>query len=82
MEDNELVIGQLFDTIPYKSDEDISVLIDNMTLVQSIHLISHALEMSVRHNIYSLHELEVVLKSIRILNKSVFSKQNDGTNQI
>jgi hypothetical protein len=82
MEDNEPIIGQLFDVIPYKSEEDISNLIDNMNLPQSIHMITNALEMSIRQNIYSLHEQEIILKSMRILNKSVFSKQNDGTNQI
>lgn len=80
MEDNEPVIGQLFDVIPYQSEEDVSKLIDNMTLPQSVHLIISALEMSLRHNIFSLHEQEIILKSIRILNKSVFSKPNDGTN--
>jgi hypothetical protein len=52
-----------------------------MNLPQATLMISQALEMSIRNNIYTLHELEVVLKSMRLLNKSVFSKNNDGTNE-
>lgn len=81
MDNNELSVGQLFDSIPYKSEEEISLLIENMNLVQATLMISQALEMSIRNNIYTLHELEVVLKSMRLLNKSVFSKNNDGTNE-
>lgn len=77
MEHENLPIGQLFDNIPYSSEEEISMLIENMNTAQATLMITQALEMSIRQNIFSLHELEIVLKSIRILNKLVFVKKEN-----
>lgn len=77
MENKNHLIGQLFDNIPYSSEEEISMLIENMNTAQATLMITQALEMSIRQNIFSLHEIEVVLKSIRILNKLVFVKKEN-----
>jgi hypothetical protein len=77
MENEHLPIGQLFENIPYSSEEEISMLIENMNTAQATLMLTQALEMSIRQNIFSLHELEIVLKSIRILNKLVFVKKEN-----
>ena len=72
MDDKNLPIGELFETVSYKSIQDVENMIDNLNSDQSLYMVSLALEIAVRNNLYSLQEIEIISKSLRILNKSQF----------
>jgi len=69
------VENYLFDSIKYESEESFEQFANNITVEQSIYLISTAIQMSHKHGIFSLHESEVLSKSLRVLNKNIFNKK-------
>jgi hypothetical protein len=66
--------GLLFDSIAFKSLKDVDSLIENLTLDQSIYMVSQALQYSYKSGIFSLEESEVISKSLRILMKEFGSR--------
>jgi hypothetical protein len=69
MENNKESINLLFDKILIKNHTDYELLIDNMTHEQSVGILIEAVEYAYKNGIFSLHESEVIGKSIRVLTK-------------
>lgn len=67
MDQKQKPIGELFDTIQYLSDEDISNLIDNLNDVQSLYFIELSLKTAIKNNIFNILEIEIISKSLRKL---------------
>lgn len=72
MEDNQ-PIGFLFESVPYFSDESVSLLIDNLSKKEIGYLITQSLNFAHSKNIFNLTESEVISKCLRILNKELYS---------
>lgn len=76
METNEPKIeGYLFNSISYNSQEGLEKFLDNINLEQSLYVIQESINFSVANNIYSLTEIELLSKSLRILNKHIYNKE-------
>jgi hypothetical protein len=71
-EKNEEIIGSLFDSINYSSNEQINLLIDNMTKEQAIYCLEQAINSCHNRGAFTLLETELVSKSFRLL----FNKNN------
>jgi len=61
------IIGSLFDTINYTSEEQLNVFLDNMNEDQAIYCIKQALNYCHQTGMFSLIESEAVSKSLRVL---------------
>ena len=66
-EKNKEIIGELFDTIQFKSEDEINTLFDNLTPEQVKYLTTLALASSHRRGCLNLLESEMVSRLIRIL---------------
>lgn len=64
-------IGELFDSIMYNSVEDVENLIENLTKEQSMYMVSLSIDKAIRNNLFTLQELEIISKSLRIINKNL-----------
>ena len=74
-------LGYIFNSIVYYDENQLEEIINNIDLPQSYFFISQALQTSFRNNVFSLHESEIVSKSLRILN-SHFLNQNGDESKI
>jgi hypothetical protein len=61
---NEMM-GSLFDSIDYTSNEQINTFIDNMTEEQAIYCIEQAIQSCHSRGSFTLLESEVISKSLR-----------------
>ena len=61
------VIGNLFDTIHYTSEEQLNTFLDNMNDDQAIYCIKQALNYCHLSGMFSLTESEAISKSLRVL---------------
>jgi len=66
--------GILFDSVKYKSVEEVENLIQGLTVEQSFFFISKSLEFAHSRGAFNLTESELISKSLRILIKKVFDK--------
>lgn len=73
MNNGEEQINLLFDSIKYGSHEQLDLFILNLSKEQSLYVVTEALEMGHRRGVYSLQESEILSKSLRILNKEIYS---------
>ena len=64
------IIGSLFDSINYTSNEQINSLIDNMTDEQAMYCIKQALISCHSRGAFTLLESEVISKSLRKFNSN------------
>lgn len=71
----EEFLGHLFSSIGYKSEKDIRNLIDNLSLEQSLVFINKALEYSYSQGVFSMIEVEIISKSLSILNSQIVTKK-------
>lgn len=68
MQEQIPMVGYIFNgAISYYNEEDISQLIDNMTIEQSFYLITQALNTAQSKGVFNLKEAEIVSKALRIL---------------
>lgn len=72
----EQSIGKLFNSINYVSLESLEKFLNELTKEQSLYIITEAIEMSYRLGDFSLQEAEFLSKSIRILNKEIYNKDD------
>ena len=75
---NEDTSGMLFDTINYQSDVNLEKFRDSINVEQSLYLIRVAIEFSHSKGMFNMNETELLNKSLRIINKTIFS--DDGSN--
>lgn len=61
------VIGNLFESIHYISQEQLNMFLDNMTEDQAIYCVQEALNYCFVKGLFDLQESEAVSKSLRIL---------------
>ena len=61
------IIGNLFDTIHYSSEEQLNAFLDNMNDDQAIYCIKQALNYCHLSSMFSLIESEAISKSLRVL---------------
>ena len=61
------VIGNLFDTIHYTSQEQLNTFLDTMNEDQAIYCIKQALNYCHLSGMFSMTESEAISKSIRVL---------------
>ena len=62
------IIGSLFDTIHYTSNEQLNSLIDGMNEEQAIYCIRQALIACHVRGAFTMEETEAVSKSLRVIN--------------
>lgn len=62
-------IGNLFDTINYDSLENLDQFINNMNYEQALYCLVEATQAAYRRNAYTMSEIEVVSRSIRLLSQ-------------
>jgi len=67
--ENKEILGVLFDTITYFSEDQLNILIDGMNEAQAKHIIESALHSCHSRGVFSLLESELVSKAIRTINK-------------
>jgi len=61
----------LFDSIRYKSPEDVEKFVESMDSIQSFYVLTKAIEMGHTRGVYSLQESEILSKAIRVLTKNL-----------
>jgi hypothetical protein len=61
------VIGDLFESLHYTSQEQLNLFLDGMTEDQAIHCIKESLNYAFVKGLFDLQESEAVSKSLRIL---------------
>ena len=61
------IIGNLFESIHYTSQEQLNVFLDNMTEEQAIYCIKESLNYCFVKGLFDLQESEAVSKSLRVL---------------
>ena len=69
---NEQYQGYLFSSIGYKSEDDVRNLIENLNIEQAQIFINKALEFAYSQGIYSMVEVEIISKSLSIINSKNF----------
>jgi hypothetical protein len=74
-------LGFLFGTMAYYSEESVEQIINNLELNNTIFILSQALEMAHSKNVFNLTESEIISKCLRILNKEIYSYDDDTTGQ-
>lgn len=74
-------LGFLFETMAYYSEESVEQIINNLELNNTIFILSQALEMAHSKNVFNLTESEIISKCLRILNKEIYSYDDDTTGQ-
>jgi len=62
------IIGSLFDTIHYTSNEKLNLFIDGMNEEQAIYCIRQALIACHVRGAFTMEETEAVSKSLRVIN--------------
>jgi len=72
------LVGELFGSIGYSSNEDLRNLIDGLTLEQSIIFINKSLEYSYSKGIFTMVETELISKCLSVLNSKMFTKPNES----
>jgi hypothetical protein len=75
-EKNELY-GELFGSIPLTNEDHLQVILDTMDQNNAVYILTQAIKYAYNQGAYSLGESEVLSKSIRILNKSTNTTNND-----
>ena len=61
------VIGNLFESLHYTSQEQLNIFLDDMTEDQAIYCIRESLNYAFVKGLFDLQESEAVSKSLRIL---------------
>ena len=61
------VIGNLFESLHYTSQEQLNIFLDDMTEDQAIYCIKESLNYAFVKGLFDLQESEAVSKSLRIL---------------
>ena len=74
-------LGFLFETMAYYSEESVEQIINNLEPNNTIFILSQALEMAHSKNVFNLTESEIISKCLRILNKEIYSYDDDTTGQ-
>ena len=74
--ENKQPIGLLFDSIAYYSQESVGNMIDSLDKKSIGYILSQALEYAHSKNVFNLLESEVISKSLRIINKEVYSEDD------
>ncbi len=64
---NSKILGTLFGSINYDSEENLSKFIDEINSAQATYCIQQALNYAHINGVFSLKESEVISKSLRIL---------------
>lgn len=82
MEDNnqEIQGTYLFDSILFKTTDSLEKFLDSINFEQSVYVITKAIEFSHSRGIYNMDEVELLNKSLRIINKEAFNYES--TNEI
>ena len=70
--------GYLFESIGYKTDNDLRNLIDTMDIQQSIFFINTCLQYSHSKGVFTLIESEIISKSLAIINSKILMNDTDG----
>jgi hypothetical protein len=70
----------LFDSIQYKSPNDVENFIESLDQKQSFYVLTKSVEMAYNRGVYSLQEAEIVSKSLRILSSEYLKNNDDRTN--
>ncbi len=60
-------IGILFDNLSYHSIDQMDEFISNMSYDQAIYCLVEAVQAAYRRDVYSMSEIEVISKSIRVI---------------
>lgn len=61
----------LFESIRYKSPEDVEKFVESIDSIQSFYVLTKAIDMAYSRGVYSLQESEILSKSIRVLTKNL-----------
>jgi len=69
---NQLPIGTLFNTINYYSTEDLVKFLESMSTQQAMYVLNQAITSSYEKGIYTMQEVEVLSKSLRLINNFVY----------
>ena len=67
MDNQTQPIGYLFGNLGFKSQKDISDLIDNLNQEQALVILTKAIDSAYEKGVYNMIESEILSKSIRIL---------------
>jgi hypothetical protein len=78
MEQERQPLGLLFDSVGYNSPDDIDRLTDEMTTEQSFYILTQALSYVHNTRLFTMQETELVSKSLRILHKVMFNRDNQS----
>jgi hypothetical protein len=70
MENNEnKIFGKIFDSVELISEEHLDLILQNMDKESSLFFMVEAIKMAYSRQIYSIGEVEVLSKAIRVINK-------------
>lgn len=71
MEQENVESGLLFNSIMFKSSQEVDELIENLSYEQAFYMIIQAIQHSHKLGVFSLQESELVSKSLRIIHKEI-----------
>lgn len=73
--------GLLFGSMAYYSDESVENMLAGLNKNNVAYLLTQSLEYAHSKNVFNLLESEVLSKCLRILNKEIYSYDDDTTGQ-
>ena len=67
MEDKNEIFGNLFGSINLLSEEHLDMILQSMNTDQALFFLVEAIKLAYKNNVYTIGEVEVISKSIRVL---------------
>ena len=78
-DDEKKPIASVFDSVYFYNQNQINEVLENIDLPQSIFFITQALQHAFNNGNFSLHESEIISKSLRILNNHFLNEDGIKT---
>jgi len=69
MEEEKKLFGKLFNSIDLSSEEHLDLILQNMNKDNAFYILTQAVKLAYESGVYSMGEVEVISKSIRVLTK-------------
>lgn len=76
MDEKKKPIGELFESLQFTSLSDLDILIENLDKTQALYMLNLSLDLAIKNNIFSMVEIEIISKSLRLINTNDTANEN------